>query len=235
MVAGVTNVQARSAVPGASSGGIQPRPIIHGSNPSYTLTLTNLDSDCRPETVVAELWLASAAGKAPTWEAIKQVRTEDLLVADLDAANVVWLSVADIIIQKDTGLAGDLSAWRGHVFDDYPGCMVEAAGYKDRSHVVSLRDGWLIRFRLETGTGYMLSSETAVCATIVHFWLVAGWPIEALNAASLVFASPREAASSRLRIAAFLPPVARQAETRERIRELPGERGPGVPAVPQRP
>jgi hypothetical protein len=81
--------------------------------------------------------------------------------------------LADVIWRD--GDSGQPAAWLAGVLDRYPGCAVAAIRVTDGGCLVATRAGYPLFFHNERRL------NTLVCATFVHGWLAAGWPLAAFD------------------------------------------------------
>ena len=136
---------------------------------------------------IARWWSATAVAHNPDasgsrmWLAV----TSELLAADVLTAPEKSLEVADVICSASSRPL----TWPQAILDRYPGCAVAAAPARDGGYLVAARaddrPGTVVHL-LQNGPGLRVVATTTglgalVCATFVHSWLAAGWPLAALD------------------------------------------------------
>jgi hypothetical protein len=126
---------------------------------------------------------------------------DEHMIGDLDSSGTAALRICDVIVQsyptdaQSPLIAPDVRLAR--ILARYPGCAVAAVSSAD-DHFVGLRDGGVICFAGRSshwaadGLGEDNSHNdprtnvTAVCASLVHVWMVSGRRLDALDSTTVV-------------------------------------------------
>jgi len=152
-----------------------------------------------------QVWLVAGEPAAETarWQSPSaecQNRTARLAVSGdlvaVDAATVpVLQEVADVIFSDH----GEPVSWLSDRLDRYPGCAMTAMPIAGGGYLVATRECLPLIFHClldhEPRLRAVPGSGVVVCAMFVYAWLAAGWPLAALNPASLELVRPYSVAT----------------------------------------
>jgi len=147
--------------------------VLAMSHPQASGTLTLVD------------WTAdSSTRRAEPWPRTGPVTTSHFLPAHAAHSNPGRLGIADIIVCSGEPTATQSAGCLRAIFWRYPGCAVAAAELGAGQCLAGPRDEAAVRFTVRRGDAGPRSCAF-VCAAFMYGWLVAGWPLAALDPAQL--------------------------------------------------